>query len=146
MATYGFHPTEWDPCVFKRVRADGHFYFLGVYVDDTIHVYTDDAEFEELDANLKRDFLGYTDLGPLTEIFNAEVTETDTHVTLYVRLAVMVRPAASSPEIGVVDRSVSRSSASLWVATSPNTLAVSISRSFGSLCMYWNLGSVDISS
>ena len=82
LATYGFHPTEWDPCVFKRVRADGHFYFLGVYVDDTIHVYTDDAEFEELDANLKRDFLGYTDLGPLTEIFNAEVIETDTHVTL----------------------------------------------------------------
>ena len=71
-------PSEWDPCVFTRRRPDGNFYFLGVYVDDTVHVYSDDAEFTELDALLKRDFIGYTDLGALTEIFNAEVTETAT--------------------------------------------------------------------
>ena len=40
LVSYGFEPLEWDPCVFKRVRADGHFYFIGVYVDDTVHVYT----------------------------------------------------------------------------------------------------------
>ena len=55
---------------------------VGVYVDDTVHVYSDGAEFEELNSMLKRDFLGYTDLGPLTEIFNAEVTETDTHILI----------------------------------------------------------------
>ena len=26
---------------------------IGVYVDDTVHVYSDDAEFEELNAKLK---------------------------------------------------------------------------------------------
>ena len=53
-----------------------------MYVDDTIHVYSSDEEHEELKALFRRDFRGYSDLGPLTEFFNAEVTSKPEHITI----------------------------------------------------------------
>jgi len=65
------------------VRHTGkNFYFLGLYVDDTIHVCSDKQEHEKLVEQFKHDFLGYSDLGELTEFFNAEVHQSPTHVTL----------------------------------------------------------------
>jgi len=82
LVEYGFKVSEWDPCVFTRMRADGTFYYIGIYVDDSIHVYSSDEEHEELKRLFKADFHGYSDLGELSEVFNAEVTHTPKHVTL----------------------------------------------------------------
>ena len=73
----GFTPSEWDPCVFTRGD-----YTIGVYVDDLVHVFDDDAEYEALVVKLKAEFNQYDDLGPLTEIFNAEVHQSPAHVTI----------------------------------------------------------------
>ena len=73
----GFTPSEWDPCVF--IRGD---YIIGVYVDDLVHVYSDDTEYDALVAKFKAEFNQYDDLGPLTEIFNAEVHQSPAHITL----------------------------------------------------------------
>ena len=78
----GFTASEWDPCLFCKVQKDGTFHYVGVYVDDLIHVYTDGKSYAETVEGFKRDFHGYSDLGPITEIFNAEVDVTETHVTL----------------------------------------------------------------
>ena len=45
-------------------------YIIGVYVDDLVHVYSDDTEYDALVAKFKAEFNQYDDLGPLTEIFN----------------------------------------------------------------------------
>jgi uncharacterized membrane protein len=78
---YGFTPSDWDPCVFVRTTGKSFFY-IGVYVDDTVHVFSDMNEYTALVENLKKDFIGYSDLGPLTEIFNAEVTQTPMHIIM----------------------------------------------------------------
>ena len=78
----GFAVSEWDPCLFYKIKPDGKYHYVGVYVDDLIHVYDDDAGYAETVAGFERDFHGYSDLGPLTEIFNAEVDVTDKHITL----------------------------------------------------------------
>ena len=81
LESYGFVASEWDPCVFTRERGDD-FYIIGVYVDDTVHVYSDDAEHAELKAQFEKDFHGYSDLGPLKEIFNAEVAQNPNHILM----------------------------------------------------------------
>ena len=60
----------------------GKYHYVGVYVNDLIHDYDDDAGYAKTVAGFERDFHGYSDLGPLTEIFNAEVDVTDRHITL----------------------------------------------------------------
>ena len=70
------------PCLFARVSADGKFHYIGVYVDDLIHVYDDDASYDATIAAFRESFHGYSDLGPLAEIFNAEVAVTDKWVAL----------------------------------------------------------------
>jgi len=79
---HGFKVSDWDPCLFCKINADGTFHYVGVYVDDLVHAYTDDAGYAATIAQFSEDFHGYTDLGPLTEIVNAEVTMDDTFVTL----------------------------------------------------------------
>ena len=51
-------------------------------MDDLVRVYNDSESYEETVRGFQTDFHGYTDLGDATEIFNAEVAVTDTHVTL----------------------------------------------------------------
>ena len=53
-----------------------------MYVDDLVHVYTDEAAYVETIEQFKKDFIGYSDLGDLTELFNAEISVTDQFVTL----------------------------------------------------------------
>ena len=79
---HGFNVSEWDPCLFFKVDSDGAFHYVGVYVDDLIHVYSHEAKYAEVVAQFKKDFHGYTDLGDATEIFNAEVDVNDKFVTL----------------------------------------------------------------
>ena len=38
---HGFTVSEWDPCLFVKATEKG-FHYVGVYVDDLVHVYTDD--------------------------------------------------------------------------------------------------------
>ena len=78
---HGFTVSAWDPCLFYRLR-DGKFHYVGVYVDDLIHVYDDEEGYSEVISQFSTDFHGYTDLGTLSEIFNAEVAVTSEHVTL----------------------------------------------------------------
>ena len=78
---HGFVVSEWDPCLFVKTTSAG-FHYVGVYVDDLVHVYSDDASYSETVESFKKDFHGYSDLGPLTEIFNAEIAVTDQFVTL----------------------------------------------------------------
>jgi hypothetical protein len=78
----GFAVSEWDPCLFLKRNPDGTFHYVAVYVDDLVHVYTDEAGYESVIAKYKAEFLGYSDLGPLREIFNAEVDCNDKFVTL----------------------------------------------------------------
>jgi hypothetical protein len=79
--THGFRVSEWDPCLFVRVEPDGNFHYIGLYVDDLVHAYSDQAAYDSVVAQFRADFHGYTDM-PLTEIFNAEVSITDKFVTL----------------------------------------------------------------
>ena len=79
---HGFSVSEWDPCLFFKVDSDGAFHYVGVYVDDLIHVYTHEDKYAEVVTQFKKDFHGYTDLGEATEIFNAEIDMNDKFVTL----------------------------------------------------------------
>lgn len=81
MLEHDFTVSEWDPCLFIKKKED-KFHYVGVYVDDLVHVYNDSESYEETVRGFQTDFHGYTDLGDVTEIFNAEVAVTDTHVTL----------------------------------------------------------------
>jgi hypothetical protein len=78
----GFIVSAWDPCLFIKSKKDGSYYYLGVYVDDLIHVYSDEDDYQEVVAKFKEKFHGYTDLGTLSEIFNAEVEVSADFVTL----------------------------------------------------------------
>ena len=78
---HGFSVSEWDPCLFVKVGPDGNFHYVGLYVDDLVHAYSDQAAYDAVVAQFRADFHGYTEL-PLTEIFNAEVDVTDKFVTL----------------------------------------------------------------
>ena len=73
--------SEWDPCLFYKNGKDGSFHYIGVYVDDLVHVYSDEAAYSAVVDKFKADFRGYTEL-PLVEIFNAEVAVTPSHVQL----------------------------------------------------------------
>jgi hypothetical protein len=79
--THGFHVSVWDPCLFIKVDPDGNFHYVGLYVDDLMHVYSDEEAYKALVEEFRKDFRGYSEL-PLTEIFNAEVSVTDKFVTL----------------------------------------------------------------
>ena len=79
---HDFKVSEWDPCLFVKTNTDGTFHYVGVYVDDLVHVYTDEEGYATTIEKFKKDFHGYTDLGPLKEIFNAEVDADDNFVTL----------------------------------------------------------------
>ena len=78
----GFVVSEWDPCLFVKVTEDGNFHYVGVYVDDLIHVYSDEAAYEKVVTKFRESFHGYSDLGALSEIFNAEIDVDEHHVTL----------------------------------------------------------------
>ena len=78
----GFVVSEWDPCLFIKTDKDGNFHYIGVYVDDLIHVYSDETAYQATVDKFAKVFHGYTDLGPLTEIFNAEVAATEQSITL----------------------------------------------------------------
>lgn len=81
LKNHEFIQSEWDPCVF--VKRDGQdYHFIGVYVDDLVHVYSNEDKYAKLIEQLQSDFIGYTDLGTLSEIFNAEVTQSHSHVLL----------------------------------------------------------------
>ena len=73
----GFIQSDWDPCVFTRGD-----HYIGIYVDDVVHVFNDKAKYDELIRKCKQEFHGYEDLGPLCEMFNAEVTQTPAHITI----------------------------------------------------------------
>ena len=73
----GFVVSEWDPCLFIKTDKDGNFHYIGVYVDDLIHVYSDEAAYQATVDKFAKVFHGYSDLGTLTEIFNAEVAVTE---------------------------------------------------------------------
>ena len=79
--THGFRVSEWDPCLFIKVDTNGNFHYVGLYVDDLIHVYSDEEAYKAVIEEYRKDFRGYSEL-PLTEIFNAEVSVTDKFVTL----------------------------------------------------------------
>ena len=55
---------------------------MAVYVDDLVHVYTDEVGYQSTIEQFSKDFHGYSDLGPLTEIFNAEVDCNSQFVTM----------------------------------------------------------------
>ena len=74
--------SDWDPCLFYKNNSDGTFHYVAVYVDDLVHVYTDEEGYAKTIKKFPEDFHGYSDLGPLTEIFNAEVAADDKFVTL----------------------------------------------------------------
>ena len=78
---HGFRVSEWDPCLFVKVEPDGNFHYIGLYVDDLVHAYSDQTAYDAVVAEFRNDFHGYTEL-PLSEIFNAEVAITDQFVTL----------------------------------------------------------------
>ena len=78
----GFTVSEWDSCLFVRVTPEGKFHYIGVYVDDLVHVYDDEAGYAQTVASFEKSFHGYSDLGDISEIFNAEVSVTPQFVTL----------------------------------------------------------------
>ena len=78
----GFVVSEWDPCLFIKTDKDGNFHYIGVYVDDLIHVYSDETAYQATVDKFAKVFHGYTDLGTLTEILNAEVAVTEQSITL----------------------------------------------------------------
>ena len=78
----GFVVSEWDPCLFVKRNEDGTFHYVAVYVDDLVHVYTDEEGYRSVIDKFKADFLGYSDLGPLNEIFNAEIDCSEQFITL----------------------------------------------------------------
>ena len=79
---HGFKVSEWDPCLFLKRNPDGTFHYVAVYVDDLVHVYTDEVGYQSTIEQFSKDFHGYSDLGPLTEIFNAEVDCNSQFVTM----------------------------------------------------------------
>ena len=61
----GFIVSEWDPCLFIKTDEDGNFHYIGVYVDDLIHVYSDETAYQATVDKFAKVFHGYSDLGTL---------------------------------------------------------------------------------
>ncbi len=68
----GFHQTKSDPCLFRRVEADGKPTLVGVYVDDCEIAATVSAK-NRLIKQLRERFDAVKDLGALNEILGIKV-------------------------------------------------------------------------
>lgn len=49
----GYTQCPWDPCLFRRIKGNGNFSIIGIYVDDCIHVYKGEDVRNELYASLR---------------------------------------------------------------------------------------------
>ena len=77
----GYKQSHGDPCVFYRVSESGTRIIIGLYVDDTLILYDDDAEYQELVATITSKF-DYSEQSPLRDLCGIEVTETEGYVQL----------------------------------------------------------------
>ena len=70
----GFTQSSADPCVFFKNTAKGRI-IIGLYVDDTLILYDDEEEYQELLRAITGDF-DYNEQAPLTDLCGIEVKET----------------------------------------------------------------------
>ena len=77
----GFVQNETDPCVFAKKFDNGDVLIIGIYVDDTIVVYSSDEILDWYNKTVGADF-DYNSLGPDAGIFGMHVDVTPGHITL----------------------------------------------------------------
>lgn len=71
LQSLGYQPSEADPCLFVRTK-HGHLSFVLLYVDDMLIACQDEAEYNRIEATLKKNFK-ITSLGDVSNYLGIRV-------------------------------------------------------------------------